>query len=54
MEHQTVTAAQAAARAAEVLERADCEPNPHMVEAKVRIADGWTELATALAEMEQA
>ncbi|WP_424533643.1 hypothetical protein ACOZ38_25240 [Sphaerisporangium viridialbum] len=50
---QTITSAQAAARAADVLERADCEPNHDMVSAKVAIAGGWTELAVALAEMER-
>jgi hypothetical protein len=49
-----ITSAQASARAAEVLELADCEPNPAMVEAKVSIAAGWTELAATLAEMERA
>lgn len=52
MSGQAVTWRQAASCAAEVLERADCEPNPAMVEAKVSIAAGWTQLATALAEIE--
>ncbi|GAA4599915.1 hypothetical protein GCM10023194_80920 [Planotetraspora phitsanulokensis] len=52
MTESTITSAQAALRAAEVLERADCEPNPAMVEAKVSIAEGWTGLAVALAEIE--
>ncbi|WP_214317052.1 hypothetical protein [Nonomuraea sediminis] len=53
MSDQTITWRQAAARAADVLERADCEPNPAMVEAKVSIAEGWTQLAAALSEIEQ-
>ncbi|MER6171351.1 hypothetical protein [Streptosporangium sp. NPDC001681] len=52
-ELKRITATEAASYAAEVLERADCEPNPDMVEAKVRIAGGWTEPATALADMER-
>ncbi|MEU7911326.1 hypothetical protein [Microbispora bryophytorum] len=48
-----VTWRQAAQRAAEVLERADCEPNPAMVESKVAIAEGWTQLAVALSEIER-
>ncbi|GAA2895457.1 hypothetical protein GCM10020220_101880 [Nonomuraea rubra] len=53
MTSQTITWRQAAAHAAAVLERADCEPNPDMVEAKVSIAEGWTSLALALSEIEQ-
>ncbi|MEV4472818.1 hypothetical protein [Nonomuraea sp. NPDC049504] len=53
MSDRTITWRQAAQRAAEVLERADCEPNPAMVEAKVSIAAGWTQLAAALSEIEQ-
>ena len=49
----SITSMQAAVKAAEVLERAECEPNPDMVEAKVAIADGWTSLAAALSEMER-
>ncbi|PRX90839.1 hypothetical protein [Allonocardiopsis opalescens] len=48
-----MTAGQAAEKAAEVLERADMEPNPAMVDSKVRIAEGWIALASALAEIER-
>ncbi|GAA4946035.1 hypothetical protein GCM10023334_058710 [Nonomuraea thailandensis] len=53
MTQQAITWRQAAAHAAAVLERADCEPNPDMVEVKVSIADGWTQLAVALSEIEK-
>ncbi len=53
MSGQPISWRQAASRAAEVLERADCEPNPLMVEAKCAIAYGWTQLAAALSEIEQ-
>lgn len=46
-----MTPEQAVAKAAEILERADLEPNPDMVDSKVRIAEGWTSLAQALADM---
>ncbi|MEV1168604.1 hypothetical protein [Nonomuraea sp. NPDC049784] len=53
MTQQTITWRQAAAHAAAVMERADVEPNPSMVEAKVSIAAGWTQLAATLSEIEQ-
>ncbi|GAA5046526.1 hypothetical protein HNP84_009738 [Thermocatellispora tengchongensis] len=53
MSDQTITWRQAVSRAAEVLERADCEPNTAMVEAKVAIAEGWVQLAIALSEIEK-
>ncbi|MBT2234765.1 hypothetical protein [Nonomuraea sp. NEAU-A123] len=53
MTQQTITWRQAATHAAAVRERADCEPNPAMVEAKVSIAEGWTQLAVTLSEIEK-
>ena len=48
-----MTAGDAIQKACEVLERAELEPNDSRVEALTCVADSWTRLAEALAEIER-